>query len=78
MRVGPVRHEDRNRSAIPRRLTGYMQEVRLEPNVVPGIHRIEDSFTNWYLIEDAGRLTVVDTGVPSSWESLHAVLSRLG
>jgi glyoxylase-like metal-dependent hydrolase (beta-lactamase superfamily II) len=52
--------------------------VRLEPNVVPGIHRIEDSFTNWYLIEDAGRLTVVDTGVPSSWASLQAVLPRLG
>ena len=52
--------------------------MRLEPNVVPGVHRIEDSFTNWYLIEDAGRLTVVDTGVPGSWESLHAVLPRLG
>ena len=52
--------------------------MRLEPNVVAGVHRIEDSFTNWYLLEDAGRLTVVDTGVPSSWESLHAVLPRLG
>ena len=52
--------------------------MRLEADVVPGIHRIEDSFTNWYLIEDGGRLTVVDTGVPRSWESLHAVLPRLG
>jgi glyoxylase-like metal-dependent hydrolase (beta-lactamase superfamily II) len=52
--------------------------VRLEPNVSPGIHRVEDSFTNWYLIEDAGRPTIVDTGVPGSWESLHAVLPRIG
>lgn len=39
---------------------------------------MEDSFTNWYLIEDDGRLTVVDAGVPSSWTSLHAVLPRVG
>ena len=52
--------------------------MRVELDVVPGIHRIEDCFTNWYLIEDGGRLTVVDTGVPSSWESLQAVLPRIG
>jgi glyoxylase-like metal-dependent hydrolase (beta-lactamase superfamily II) len=48
------------------------------PNVAEGIHRIEDSFTNWYLVEADGRLTVVDTGVPRSWASLHEALSRLG
>jgi len=52
--------------------------MRLELDVVPGIHRVEDSFTNWYLIEDGGKLTVVDTGVPSSWESLHEALPRIG
>jgi hypothetical protein len=35
------------------------------------------SYTNWYLLEEAGRLTVVDAGVPSSWDSLHDVLERL-
>jgi glyoxylase-like metal-dependent hydrolase (beta-lactamase superfamily II) len=50
----------------------------LQPDVVPGIHRIEDSYTNWYLIEEDGRLTVVDAGVPTSWESLQDALRRLG
>jgi glyoxylase-like metal-dependent hydrolase (beta-lactamase superfamily II) len=43
-----------------------------------GIHRVEDSFTNWYLVEDGDRITVVDAGVPASWASLHAALGRLG
>jgi glyoxylase-like metal-dependent hydrolase (beta-lactamase superfamily II) len=50
----------------------------LRPNVVPGVHRIEDVHTNWYLIEDEGRLTVVDAGVPRSWESLREALHELG
>ncbi len=61
--------------ASPRRV-GAKGAVRAQRGC--RVHRIEDSFTNWYLLEDAGRLTVVDTGVPSSWESLHAVLPRLG
>ena len=47
-------------------------------NVAEGIHRVEDSFTNWYLIEEEGRLTVVDTGVPTSWPSLIEALKSLG
>jgi glyoxylase-like metal-dependent hydrolase (beta-lactamase superfamily II) len=46
--------------------------------VAPGVHRIEDAYTNWYLLDEDGRLTVVDAGVPTSWESLHEVLGRLG
>lgn len=57
---------------------GYDREMRLETDVAPGIHRIEDSYTNWYLLEDAGRLMVVDTGIPDSWKSLQTVLPRLG
>jgi glyoxylase-like metal-dependent hydrolase (beta-lactamase superfamily II) len=49
-----------------------------QPNVARGIHRIEDSFTNWYLVEEDGRLTVVDTGVPASWTSLVEALRKLG
>jgi glyoxylase-like metal-dependent hydrolase (beta-lactamase superfamily II) len=52
--------------------------MRLQRNAAEGIHRIEDAHTNWYLIEDGGRLTVVDTGLPRSWSSLHAVLRELG
>jgi glyoxylase-like metal-dependent hydrolase (beta-lactamase superfamily II) len=50
----------------------------LHPDVAAGVHRIEDCYTNWYLIEDEGRLTIVDAGVPSSWESLQDALARLG
>jgi glyoxylase-like metal-dependent hydrolase (beta-lactamase superfamily II) len=47
-------------------------------NVAEGVHRVEDSFTNWYLVEEDGRITVVDTGVPTSWSSLIEALKNLG
>src|SRR5919205_349085 len=50
----------------------------LHANVAPGVHRVEDSYTNWYLLEEDGRLTVVDAGVPASWDSLHEALRQLG
>jgi glyoxylase-like metal-dependent hydrolase (beta-lactamase superfamily II) len=50
----------------------------LHANAAPGVHRIEDAHTNWYLIEDGDRLTVVDAGVPRSWESLRTALDQLG
>ena len=50
----------------------------LQANVAEGVHRIEDSFTNWFLIEEDGRLTVVDAGVPPSWDSLSDALRTLG
>ena len=52
----------------------------LEQNAAERIHRVEDAHTNWYLVEDgAGRgLTIVDTGLPRSWESLRSALRVLG
>ena len=50
--------------------------VQLE--VAPGVHRIEDAFVNWYLIEGDDGVTVVDAGLPSSWSSLQFVLRKLG
>jgi glyoxylase-like metal-dependent hydrolase (beta-lactamase superfamily II) len=47
-------------------------------NVATGIHRIEDAYTNWFVVEEDGRLLVVDAGVPRSWDSLHDALRRLG
>jgi glyoxylase-like metal-dependent hydrolase (beta-lactamase superfamily II) len=52
--------------------------MELQRDAAPGVHRIEDAFTNWYLIEHGERLTIVDAGVPGSWRSLHQVLGRLG
>src|SRR4051812_6536050 len=50
----------------------------LEPNVADGVHRIEDAYTNWYLLEEDGEITIVDCGVPTSWGSLDQALATLG
>jgi len=50
----------------------------IQRDVARGLHRVEDAYTNWYLIEQDGRLTIVDAGVPSSWESLQDALRQLG
>ncbi len=50
----------------------------LQRNVAPGVHRVEDAYTNWYLVEGDAGLTVVDAGVPTSWKSLHAAVRALG
>jgi glyoxylase-like metal-dependent hydrolase (beta-lactamase superfamily II) len=52
----------------------------LEQHAAEGIHRVEGAHTNWYLVEDGagGGLTVVDTGLPRSWDSLQSALSELG
>jgi glyoxylase-like metal-dependent hydrolase (beta-lactamase superfamily II) len=46
-------------------------------NVADGIHMIEDAYVNWFLVEADDGLTVVDTGLPSSWRSLKRALSKL-
>jgi len=50
----------------------------LQTAVAAGIHRIEDAYTNWYLVEGDDGLTIVDAGVPTSWASLLAALGQLG
>jgi glyoxylase-like metal-dependent hydrolase (beta-lactamase superfamily II) len=50
----------------------------LECNAAEAVHRVEDARTNWYLVEEDGRLVVVDTGHPASWRSLKGSLVKLG
>jgi glyoxylase-like metal-dependent hydrolase (beta-lactamase superfamily II) len=50
----------------------------LQANVVEGVHRVEDAYTNWYLLEEDGQLTIVDCGVRASWQSLEEALTELG
>jgi glyoxylase-like metal-dependent hydrolase (beta-lactamase superfamily II) len=50
----------------------------LERDAAPGLDRVEDANVNWYLIEADAGLTVVDAGVPRSWESLRGALAALG
>lgn len=51
----------------------------LERDVVRGVHRVADGGgnVNWYLVEDAGRLTVVDAGLAASRRSLMHALGEL-
>ncbi|HKF83150.1 MAG TPA: MBL fold metallo-hydrolase [Solirubrobacterales bacterium] len=50
----------------------------LERDVAPGIHRVENANVNWYVVEGEGGLTIVDAGVPASWDTLAIVLGELG
>jgi glyoxylase-like metal-dependent hydrolase (beta-lactamase superfamily II) len=50
----------------------------LETDVAPGVHRVEDAYTNWYLVETDGALTVVDAGTPASWGSLESAVRAIG
>ena len=50
----------------------------LHRNVADGVHRIGEHFVNWDLIEEDGRLTVVDAGLPASWHSLLKALNGIG
>src|SRR5688572_14251635 len=44
----------------------------------PGGHRLSSVYTNWYLLEAGGRLTVLDAGLPGDWREFLSALSRLG
>lgn len=47
--------------------------------VAPGVHRIHSHHVvNWYLVEDEGRLTMIDAGLPPDWEVLGRVVRSLG
>ena len=50
----------------------------LKPDVAVGVHRIEDAYTNWYLIEEDDDVTIVDAGLPTSWRSFGDALGTLG
>lgn len=52
--------------------------MSFERDAAAGVHRIEDAYVNWYLLEDADGLTVVDAGLPVSWRSLERALRALG
>jgi glyoxylase-like metal-dependent hydrolase (beta-lactamase superfamily II) len=50
----------------------------LQRDVAPGVHRIGEHFVNWYIVEENGRLTVVDAGLPASWRSFLGALGEIG
>lgn len=44
----------------------------------PGVHRFGGRIANWYLIDDAGELTLVDAGFPADWSRLEGAVAALG
>jgi glyoxylase-like metal-dependent hydrolase (beta-lactamase superfamily II) len=46
--------------------------------ICPGAHRLSSVYTNWYLLAEGGRLTVLDAGLPRDWRGFSSALSRLG
>ena len=46
--------------------------------IVPGVHGLGDEMVNWYVVEDGGRLTAVDAGVPAFAKTLEADLASIG
>lgn len=46
--------------------------------VAPNVTRLGSPLVNWYVVEDAGRVTVVDAGAPGYRPQLDAALRSLG
>lgn len=46
--------------------------------VTDGIHRVADGLVNWYVVEDGGRLALVDAGWPRSWPRIEQAIRALG
>jgi glyoxylase-like metal-dependent hydrolase (beta-lactamase superfamily II) len=46
--------------------------------VAEGVHRLTPGVCNFYLIEEAGKLVLVDAGAPRDWDLLVRTLATLG
>jgi len=46
--------------------------------VAEGIHRLTNGISNFYLIEQSGKLVLVDAGAPRDWDLLGRVVAGLG
>src|SRR5581483_6686315 len=82
-RAGALRRTPRPRrvsgpGTFPAAARGGIRPFVLQREAAPGIHRVEDAHTNWYIVEEGGALTVVDAGVRTSWRSFWRALDQLG
>jgi glyoxylase-like metal-dependent hydrolase (beta-lactamase superfamily II) len=46
--------------------------------VADRVHRIDHAYVNVYLVEDEGRVLLVDTGLPRTWGLIAQALRRIG
>ncbi len=45
--------------------------------IAAGVHRFTLGIANWYMVADAGKLTVIDAGTKSDWRLLLSALAEL-
>ena len=50
----------------------------MHAEVAPGVRRLSGGVCNFYLLEDGGRITLVDAGTPGDWDLLVRTLGELG
>ena len=50
----------------------------LTTNVADGVHLVATSHVNCYLLEDEDGVTLVDTGLPATWDELGDALEEIG
>jgi glyoxylase-like metal-dependent hydrolase (beta-lactamase superfamily II) len=50
----------------------------MQMQVREGIHRLTQGVVNFYLIEEGGRLLLVDAGAPGDWDLLVRAVADLG
>jgi glyoxylase-like metal-dependent hydrolase (beta-lactamase superfamily II) len=55
-----------------------MRDYDARVQVADGIHRLSQGVVNFYLIEDGGRLALVDAGAPGDWNVLVRTLGSIG
>ncbi len=46
--------------------------------VAEGVHRFGDGIVNWYLVDDGGALTMIDTAWPRSWPEIERAVQSIG
>ena len=52
--------------------------MKIELDLVPGVHRIEHAYTNCYVVADDHGVTLVDAGFPSTGQAVIDCLSAIG
>ena len=50
----------------------------MHAQVADGVHRLTQGIANFYLIEDAGKLVLVDAGAPKDWALFSQAVHELG
>jgi glyoxylase-like metal-dependent hydrolase (beta-lactamase superfamily II) len=57
---------------------GHRMRPRLTRDVVPNVHRLEHAGVNCYLLAEGEEWTLVDAGLPGTWNALHNAVEVLG